>query len=99
MDWKAKDLQEAEWWAKAGYYYDPAAKVIYIAKGSTTELGSLPSPAAEGYGWGYLPGVAKNGSYYGEISEKTGRPRTEYVQGYYRRDGTYVGSYYRSARR
>jgi hypothetical protein len=42
------------------------------------------------------PPVAGNGSYYGEISEKTGLPRDTYVNGYYRRDGTYVRSYYRS---
>lgn len=33
---------------------------------------------------------------YGQPSETTGRPRTEYVQGYTRRDGTYVSGYYRS---
>jgi hypothetical protein len=42
------------------------------------------------------PPVAENGSYYGEISETTGRPKTVYVRGYYRKDGTYVRSHYRS---
>jgi hypothetical protein len=42
------------------------------------------------------PDVAENGSYYGEISDRTGLPRTTYVQGYYRQNGTYVRSYYRS---
>jgi hypothetical protein len=42
------------------------------------------------------PKVAENGSYYGEISENTGRPKTVHVRGYYRKDGTYVRSYYRS---
>lgn len=46
-----------------------------------------------------LPRTAENGSYYGEISENTGRPKTVYVRGYYRRDGTYVRSHYRSAPR
>lgn len=41
-------------------------------------------------------GVAENGGYYGQISDRTGRPRTQYVHGYYRKDGTYVRSYYRS---
>jgi len=41
-------------------------------------------------------GVAENSSYYGEISEATGRPKTVYVNGYYRKDGTYVRSHYRS---
>lgn len=36
-------------------------------------------------------------SGYGEISEKTGRPKTVHVNGYYRKDGTYVKPHYRSA--
>ena len=42
------------------------------------------------------PHIAENGSYYGQISENTGRPKTVYVRGYYRKDGTYVRSHYRS---
>ena len=41
-------------------------------------------------------GIAENGSYYGEISEATGRPKTVPVRGYYRTDGTYVRGHYRS---
>jgi hypothetical protein len=40
--------------------------------------------------------IAENGSYYGQISENTGRPKTTYVGGYFRKDGTYVRSHYRS---
>lgn len=40
--------------------------------------------------------VAENGSYYGEVSTKTGRPKTVPVRGYYRKDGTYVRGHYRS---
>jgi hypothetical protein len=40
--------------------------------------------------------IAENGSYYGEISKNTGRPKTVYVNGYFRKDGTYVRSHYRS---
>ena len=40
--------------------------------------------------------VAENGSYYGEISRNTGRPKTTRVRGYYRKDGTYVRGHYRS---
>ncbi len=36
------------------------------------------------------PNVAENGSYYGQISHQTGRPRTVHVKGYTRKDGTYV---------
>lgn len=39
---------------------------------------------------------AEDGSGYGEISEITGRPKTVFVQGYFRKDGTYVRSHYRS---
>jgi hypothetical protein len=42
------------------------------------------------------PRVAENGSYYGQMSENTGRAKTVYVNGYYRKDGTYVRSHYRS---
>ena len=45
------------------------------------------------------PRVGENGSYYGEISERTGRPKTVYVQSYTRRDGTYVRSHFRSSPR
>jgi len=39
---------------------------------------------------------AENGSCYGDISSETGRPKTVYVRGYTRRDGTYVRGQYRS---
>lgn len=42
------------------------------------------------------PPIAENDSYYGQISENTGRSKTVYVRGYYRKDGTYVRSHYRS---
>ena len=42
------------------------------------------------------PFVAENGSYYGQISQLTGRPKTVFVHSYYRSDGTYVRSHYRS---
>jgi len=43
-----------------------------------------------------VPFVAENRSHYGQISKNTGRPKTVYVRGYYRKDGTYVRSHYRS---
>src|SRR5690242_16434061 len=43
-----------------------------------------------------VPGTTENGSYYGEPN-KNGVPKTVYVHGYFRRDGTYVRSHYRSA--
>ena len=41
-------------------------------------------------------GVAENGSYYGELNAN-GVPKTVHVNGYYRKDGTYVRGHYRSA--
>ena len=40
---------------------------------------------------------AENGSCFGDISEATGRSKTVQVDGYYRKDGTYVRGHYRSA--
>ncbi len=43
-------------------------------------------------------GCAENGSCYGDINE-FGVPKTIYVDGYYRKDGTYVRGHYRGAPR
>ncbi|MFH2050523.1 MAG: hypothetical protein ABIJ12_13890 [bacterium] len=40
--------------------------------------------------------VSENGSYYGQISKKTGRAKTVHVNSYTRKDGTRVKSHYRS---
>jgi hypothetical protein len=42
------------------------------------------------------PVCSESGSCYGDISERTGLPKTSYVHGYFRKDGTYVRGYYRS---
>ena len=58
---------------------------------SKTEV-YIPPPA-------YVPpaGVcAENGSCYGDISSVNGTPKTVSVNGYYRKDGTYVRGHYRS---
>jgi hypothetical protein len=55
--------------------------------------GATYEPAIElppGYG-----AVAENGSYYGQPNAN-GVPKTVAVNGYYRKDGTYVRGYYRS---
>jgi hypothetical protein len=41
-------------------------------------------------------GCAENGSCYGDISGATGKPKTVQVNGYYRKDGTYVRGHVRS---
>jgi len=42
------------------------------------------------------PGCSETGSCYGDISAINSLPKTTYVPGYFRSDGTHVGSYYRS---
>lgn len=73
---------------------------------STYVTGSGSSGYATGSGSGWSggslfsgPGVAENGSYYGQISNATGRPKTVSVRGYTRTDGTYVRGHYRSSPR
>lgn len=39
---------------------------------------------------------AENGSCYGDTSRINGMPKTIHVDGYYRKDGTYVRGHYRS---
>lgn len=62
---------------------------------SRTNSNILPTTKAPSYS----PPVAENGSYYGETSKLTGRPKTVHVNGYYRKDGTYVRGHYRSSPR
>lgn len=61
----------------------------------TSPPGYNASPPAYSSSAGYGCG----GSYYGATSCLTGLPKTTYVRGYYRKDGTYVRSHYRSRRR
>lgn len=42
------------------------------------------------------PACSESGSCFGDVSTATGRPKTVYVPGYYRKNGTYVRGYYRS---
>ena len=59
----------------------------YRTFGSSYRSLSLPkSYSYQRYG-PRLP-IAENDSYYGQISEATGRPKTVHVRGYYRKDGT-----------
>ncbi len=55
----------------------------------------FPIPTTSGPVQFAVPGVAENGSYYGELNAN-GVPKTVHVNGYYRKDGTYVRGYYRS---
>lgn len=84
--------------APSSSYFPPARSYSndsYTTSSQPTESPSYYIPPRSSY----KPAVAENGSYYGEISERTGRPKTVHVNGYYRRDGTYVRGHYRSSPR
>lgn len=72
-----------------------AASAIEPAPTAAPPVSAAPALAtavpASSYGSG-----CQSTNTYGAISCATGRPRTTYVRGYYRRDGTYVRPYYRS---
>ncbi len=57
-------------------------------------LGGKPQTVSQG-----VSICAENGSCLGDISVATGRPKTVYVRGYYRSNGTYVRSHFRSSPR
>jgi hypothetical protein len=65
--------------------------------GVTAESTYRQSPAGT-YQLTTRPSCAENGSCYGDISATTGRAKTTYVNGYTRKDGTYVRGHYRSKR-
>lgn len=56
---------------------------------------NTPSPANQS-STSIAPPCAENGSCYGDPNAN-GVPKTVHVDGYYRKDGTYVRGYYRSA--
>lgn len=72
-----------------GNYYNDLESLPICDPASGSRPPYLPRSA-------YSPRVAENGSYYGEMSSSTNRPKTVHVNGYFRRDGTYVRGHYRS---
>lgn len=85
-----------------GTYSQAAAATAVAASTSTVRPSSQYQPPTS---YTYTPpattsrpvaGCAENGSCYGDISAATGRPKTVAVSGYFRKDGTYVRSHYRS---
>ena len=67
-----------------------APKLTATDKVLTPELESSTEPSGQ-------PGAcAENGSCYGDLSAATGQAKTVHVNGYFRKDGTYVRGYYRS---
>lgn len=85
----------SNWYCVDGYQKVGNSCVsIFASSGSsesTKATSSSPSSASV-----VTPACAENGSCYGDISENTGRPKTIHVEGYYRKDGTYVRGHYRS---
>lgn len=47
----------------------------------------------------YQPIIVENGSYKGQLSEKTYKPKNTYIRNYQRKDGTQVRRHYRSKNR
>lgn len=72
-------------------YYQPSISLSYSQKKHTSSQNYIRD-----YKGRLVPTIAENKSYHGQISKSTGRPKVIYVNGYYRRDGTYVRSHYRS---
>jgi hypothetical protein len=70
----------------------PAASTPAAANASAPST----APASAAPATATVPRCAENGSCPGDISTATGRPKTVYVQGYTRKDGTYVRGHYRS---
>jgi outer membrane protein assembly factor BamE (lipoprotein component of BamABCDE complex) len=78
-----------------------SATALSIPKTQTTAIWQLPrteriQSTVKLTSGSSFPFVAENGSYYGQVSQLTGRPKTVFVHSYYRSDGTYVRSHYRS---
>lgn len=64
-----------------------AAVAAGTAAASSPSTPPQPAPKAS---------CAENGSCYGDTSATTGKPKTTHVDGYTRKDGTYVRGHYRS---
>ncbi|MCW5976488.1 MAG: hypothetical protein KIT09_00350 [Bryobacteraceae bacterium] len=71
----------------------PSVHESAAAPATSTQIGPIPETPAT------PPGCTSSGSCYGDISPATGRPKTVHVDGYYRKDGTYVRPHYRSTPR
>jgi hypothetical protein len=85
------------WWKTAATTYVPS---VVVTSGTAdweyssrrlTFYPSVPSTVIGGH-----PFIASNGSYYGQISEITGRPKTVWVSSYVKADGTFIRSHWRS---
>lgn len=91
LDSKAKDADSRVYTVSNARDFE-AELARYSTYAAPSKLGSYSSA----YFSRIAAPAAENGSYYGELSELTGRPKTVYVRSYFRSDGTYVRSHYRS---
>lgn len=87
----------ANWYCNSGYE-KAGNQCVSIFGGSSnggySSATSSPNPVYQSQP--IAPSCAENGSCYGDVSTTTGRVKTVPVQGYYRKDGTYVRGHYRS---
>lgn len=74
------------------------AVIVLLLRGLAGGLSSHRSSYAPPYAspTGQQACVAENGSYFGEISTVTGRPKTVHINSYHRADGSYVREHFRS---
>ena len=70
----------------------------YASVGKTASSPTIAQSAPVSSPIASLPACSESGSCYGDISAITGLPKTNYVNGYVRKDGTAVRGYYRSRR-
>ncbi len=76
---------------KLGLYSCDRSKLSAEEVNSVPTKPTAPVPTTSGTG-----ACAENGSCYGDLNAN-GVPKTVHVNGYYRKDGTYVRGHYRSA--
>lgn len=79
---------QSGYWSN-GVYSRPFSTLNPSNSGVSSPATTAPTPSS-------LGACAENGSCYGDVSTTTGRAKTVPVQGYYRKDGTYVRGHYRS---
>ena len=85
----------SDWYCVGGYKKSGNACVSIFSSNPATPA-SASTQSSQTQPTAGAPVCAENNSCYGDISENTGRPKTIHVEGYYRKDGTYVRGHYRS---
>ena len=90
----------SNWYCNNGYQKSGNQCVSIFGEstnvGTANSAATSPTPTPRYQPNPTAPLCAENGSCYGDVSPLTGNPKTVPVQGYYRRDGTYVRGHYRS---